>query len=271
MSTDGTFADYCDVLQGHDPDQTLALRVYRPTTDEILEGQLNGRVLEGAGFGGLSGVAGQDTTTTTGSTGTEGEWTADVINTEFDTDFMQEGWREFFIGGEQKPGEDAKAEYIVTYKPGRAYVEVNTAGTSVYVVNDTFWTEDVRLETYATKLSGPNRMNVSLICRASDIGWYEFSISNGGLWWIWKYDPSTKGLYSAIAKGKSAEINVQKTPNLIQASCIGTTLSLYANKELIGTAEDRDFTEGQVGFGVSTLDLRDSVMEFEYFYADKNK
>jgi len=261
LSTDGTFKDYCDVLQGHNADQTLSLRVYRPTTDEILEGQLNGRELEVNGYGGLSGVAGQDTTST-GGTSTGGEWTADVINTEFDTDFMQEGWRAFVIGDE--------SNYVVKQKPGRAYVEVNTPSTSVYVVNDTFWGNDVRIETQEQKVAGPNTMNVSLICRASDIGWYEFSITSGGQWQIWKYDPTTKALYTRIAKGNSTKIGVQKTPNLLQATCIGDKLSLYANGELVGETTDRDFTEGQVGFSVSTFSIKGSVVEFEYFSADKN-
>jgi serine protease Do len=38
--------DYCDILRSHLPTDTLAVEVYRPTTDEVLDGQLNGRSLE---------------------------------------------------------------------------------------------------------------------------------------------------------------------------------------------------------------------------------
>jgi serine protease Do len=46
LSTDGTMADYCDILRSHLPTDTLNVQVVRYSTQEVLEGQLNGRVLE---------------------------------------------------------------------------------------------------------------------------------------------------------------------------------------------------------------------------------
>ncbi|UCD42692.1 MAG: trypsin-like peptidase domain-containing protein, partial [Chloroflexota bacterium] len=46
LATDGTMADYCDVLRSHDSDDTLDLEVLRYSTGEVLDGQLNGRELE---------------------------------------------------------------------------------------------------------------------------------------------------------------------------------------------------------------------------------
>jgi serine protease Do len=46
LSTDGTMSDYCDILRSHQASDTLDIEVYRPGTDQILEGQLNGRQLE---------------------------------------------------------------------------------------------------------------------------------------------------------------------------------------------------------------------------------
>jgi serine protease Do len=46
LSTDGTMADYCDILRSHNPEDTLSIRVLRLETGERLEGQLNGRALE---------------------------------------------------------------------------------------------------------------------------------------------------------------------------------------------------------------------------------
>jgi serine protease Do len=45
LSTDGTMADYCDILRTHNRDDTLSLEVLRFATQELLEGQLNGREL----------------------------------------------------------------------------------------------------------------------------------------------------------------------------------------------------------------------------------
>jgi len=46
LATDGTMADYCDILRSHSPDDVLAIEVLRYSTEEYLAGQLNGRELE---------------------------------------------------------------------------------------------------------------------------------------------------------------------------------------------------------------------------------
>ena len=46
LATDGTMADYCDILHSHNADDTLSLDVLRFETGERLEGQLNGRELQ---------------------------------------------------------------------------------------------------------------------------------------------------------------------------------------------------------------------------------
>jgi len=45
LATDGTMADYCDILRSHKPGDTLGLTVLRWSTGEVLDGQLNGREL----------------------------------------------------------------------------------------------------------------------------------------------------------------------------------------------------------------------------------
>ncbi len=46
MATDGTMADYCDVLRSHAPGEPLQLKVYRQAQDVTLVGQFNGVALE---------------------------------------------------------------------------------------------------------------------------------------------------------------------------------------------------------------------------------
>ncbi len=46
LATDGTFADYCDVLRSRNADDTLTVLVYRYLTGETLTGQMNGEPLE---------------------------------------------------------------------------------------------------------------------------------------------------------------------------------------------------------------------------------
>ena len=46
LATDGTMADYCDVLRSHHGDDVLSIEVLRFATGEVLEGELNGTPLE---------------------------------------------------------------------------------------------------------------------------------------------------------------------------------------------------------------------------------
>ncbi len=45
VATDGTMADYCDILRSHKAGDVLAVEVFRPSTGETLEGRLNGTPL----------------------------------------------------------------------------------------------------------------------------------------------------------------------------------------------------------------------------------
>lgn len=46
LATDGTMADYCDILRSHNPGDTLDIEVLRSASQEVLTGQINGRELE---------------------------------------------------------------------------------------------------------------------------------------------------------------------------------------------------------------------------------
>ena len=64
LATDGTMADYCDVLRTHQLSDTLSLEVLRWSTGELLEGQINGRnltVVSNLGTGTSGGQTGGQT------------------------------------------------------------------------------------------------------------------------------------------------------------------------------------------------------------------
>lgn len=58
LGTDGTMADYCDILRTHQAQDTLAIEVLRFASGEYLTGQLNGRRLE-TSFSFENSVAGE--------------------------------------------------------------------------------------------------------------------------------------------------------------------------------------------------------------------
>jgi serine protease Do len=45
LATDGTMKDYCDILRTHKPEDTLAIQILRWNSQQVLEGELNGRTL----------------------------------------------------------------------------------------------------------------------------------------------------------------------------------------------------------------------------------
>jgi serine protease Do len=46
LATDGSMNEYCDILRSRDATDTLNIEVIRPDTQQVLEGQINGRELE---------------------------------------------------------------------------------------------------------------------------------------------------------------------------------------------------------------------------------
>jgi serine protease Do len=68
VGSDGTMAEYCDVLQTHGQDATMAVEVYRPSDGLYYTGQFNGTPIESVsvvdaatGGGGDTGVGGEGT------------------------------------------------------------------------------------------------------------------------------------------------------------------------------------------------------------------
>ena len=100
LATDGTMADYCDILRSHNDDDALAVEVYRVETDEFLKGTINveggelkgsplGDIVDDAGDGEPGGAAGyaeyvsifDDSGTIT--VDVPAEWAVDVIGTSW--------------------------------------------------------------------------------------------------------------------------------------------------------------------------------------------
>lgn len=156
-------------------------------------------------------------------------------------------------------------EYKAAAQGGKFYMEINPKNITLYAFYDLDLNNpDVYVETYAQKVAGPNTNNLSVMCRGTDEGWYEFSMTSGGYWYIWRY---RDGKYLQLARGATRVINMQGEPNKIAASCIGSTLTFYVNGSQVGSATDRTFAGGgQVGVSVFA-EFTGLGVEFEYFKA----
>ena len=149
---------------------------------------------------------------------------------------------------------------------GRLIFDLQGRNQWVYVLYDEFTYSDVRIDVYAENL-GKNTNNVSLICNYSDrFGWYEFNISNGGLYNILIHSELDGG-YISLANGGSTNIRIGRDANVYTAVCTGNQLSLYINGILEREFVDRKYNlrEGQIGLSVSSFEALPILVEVDYF------
>ena len=121
------------------------------------------------------------------------------------------------------------------------------------------------LETRATN-QGANTNNVSLICRFSSVGWYEFNVTGGGLYFINRFDGIT-GEFVQLATGGSFDINLGQRTNDITARCVGDQLTLIVNDKELRTVQDDIFSSGYVGLSISSFNNYPVVIEISEFRA----
>lgn len=131
-----------------------------------------------------------------------------------------------------------------------------------YFTYDEWYYDDIRIDAEVRNV-GANNNNVSLICRETERGWYEFNIANNGLYWILRFD-SADNEYTQLYNGGSEEIRVGKDTNLYTAICEGTRLTLGVNGIEVRTVNDSTFVEGRAGISVASFDILPVIVEFNW-------
>jgi hypothetical protein len=161
-------------------------------------------------------------------------------------------------------GSEDKSDYFV--EDGHLVFDINAKDTYLYLLNEAFTYTDVIIHTRAEN-RGLNNNNVSLICRASKDGWYEFNIANNGLYWIYAFVQANKRGYVELASGGSTEIKMGKDVNEYTAECLGNTLTLYINGVKTNSITDNQYKlpEGYVGLSVSSFNVFPIVVGFDWF------
>ena len=154
---------------------------------------------------------------------------------------------------------------VPTTKDGFLIFDLAKKNKWVYVTYNPFKYTDVRLDLTADN-RGKNTNNVSLICRYSDEGWYEFNVANSGLYWIYAY-VIDDGEYYTIYNGGSTLIKQGKDTNEYTAICNGDELTLGINGTEVKTVTDTKYKlrDGKVGFGVSSFDITPILVEVDSF------
>ncbi|MFN2199302.1 MAG: trypsin-like peptidase domain-containing protein [Anaerolineales bacterium] len=265
LATDGSMADYCDILRTHSPSDTLAVSVIRWDSGDIYEGQLNGRELA------YTGTLDSGGTSSTGDGSTSDVPEGDFVETAsgyynygasasgdiaFATDFDGgdlSDWFYYMMNGSED-------DFSLDVANGVLHWEDTNTDTWAYLINDQIEMPDVQIDVSVENL-GVNKNDTSLICRYNDRGWYEFNIGSDGVWTILRYDDAG---YTALYTGGSYDINMGKDTNDFTAVCTGDSLSLYINGVETRTVTDRTFSTGYVGISVSSFDAAPVIKEFDY-------
>ncbi len=149
---------------------------------------------------------------------------------------------------------------------GRLVFDLQGTYQYVYVLYDSYTYSSVAVDLVAEN-RGKNTNNVSLVCNYSDRdGWYEFNISNGGLYDILVYS-EIDGDYFGLQSGGSTHVVTGRAVNEYTAVCDGNYLALYINGYLEKEVVDNKYNlrEGQVGFSVSSFDVTPILVEVDSF------
>ncbi len=177
---------------------------------------------------------------------------------EFDPDSVTaDNWYWFTTEGDEN-------QFDLYTENGKLVFDINGYDLYTYYVYDPYFYTDVRLDA-STENRGKNNNNVSLLCRATDEGWYEFSVANNGLWWIYAYDGAADE-YTTLANGGSMAVNMGKGVNEFTIKCFDDTLALFINgiETHVMTETNFSFREGQVGIGVSSFDVLPIKVEIDW-------
>lgn len=157
-------------------------------------------------------------------------------------------------------GDDADLELYADH--GKLIYDITGQNVWPYYTYDAYTYTDVRVDAQAENL-GNNNNSVSLICRANDRGWYEFNVSNNGLYNILRYESAT-GDFFTLYTGGVANLKTGKDTNDYTIICEGDRLTLGVNGTEIRTVEDGQFDEGFVGISVASFEGLPVLVEVEY-------
>ncbi len=185
---------------------------------------------------------------------------SEFFTEEFDSD-PGSNWVTSIIG----PGADAHADSVVTsFDNSRFRIELPEDDLYFYYDYTGQTYEDVRIDLRADN-RGANTNNVSLTCRSSQDGWYEWSVGSDGLWYLY----AVTDKYNLISNGGTTSLKQGKEINEYTMICEGKTISMFVNGvELkLSPVTDNNYglRDGTVGFNISSLNVTPVIVEVDWF------
>lgn len=149
----------------------------------------------------------------------------------------------------EEEDEEAIPVYTIDQKRGALRFDLESPWLYIYHMYNPHIYKDVRID-LEVENKGVNKNNISLICRSTDYGWYEFIATSGGYYSIMRYyeDGNEELAYGGIKSIKFGD----KKKNVFTAICNNKTLTYIVNGVEIKKVKDEEIMdEGYVGFNVS--------------------
>jgi len=176
---------------------------------------------------------------------------------EFDQD---PGWDYFLTAGD-------KDKITVDFNNSLATFDLEATSIYAYYLYEAYKYDDVRIDLRAEN-RGKNNNNVSLICRASTDGWYEFSTEGGGLWYLYAVtiNADKKAVYNRIDNGGASSLKQGKEVNEYGMICKGNEITVIVNGKELKKHTEKNYSirDGGVGFNISSLNVTPIIVEVDW-------
>lgn len=129
---------------------------------------------------------------------------------------------------------------------------------------------DTRIETDATKNSGPDDNDFGILCRYSGVDKFYYGvISSDGYYGIMKMTSDGGKPIGNENMLQSDTITQGESTNHVRFDCVGSTLTLYVNSTQIDQQTDTDYTTGNVGLIAGTFTTAGTDILFDNFFVYK--
>jgi hypothetical protein len=175
-----------------------------------------------------------------------------------------DSWSLFKVLGSKDTNEDG---ITVETNDGYLTFDISTKYLYAYLFYDPYEYANVAVEARVEN-RGTNVNNISLVCRHSDEGWYEFNVANSGLYDILygSVKPDGDIGYARLADGGSTKIKSGKDINTYKIICKDRRLTLYINGNETRTLEDNQYVlrKGKIAVSASSFDQLPVKVDYDW-------
>lgn len=159
-----------------------------------------------------------------------------------------------------------ETDYSTSYFEGAYRIRVNAEMTDSWANPAELVFDDVRIEVDATKNGGPDDNDFGVICRYLDLNrFYYAMISSDGYYGISKASVDSTNLLGRENLDYSDLINQGPATNHIRFDCVGDTLTLYVNGQLLDQQSDGEYLSGNIGLIAGTFGTPGTDILFDNF------